>query len=133
MEEVDLMKIGFGAACLVAFAALAFLGATADAAPLASRPALHPSGGLVQPASHSSVHHYRRHAKYHHHRYGKYHYKSRRGWLPPLKEHRHAPGKWSHKHCHDWHRCHYYFYGYKQWAKWNPTGSRAYFYRRYHH
>ena len=74
------MKIGFGAACLVAFAALAFLGATADAAPLASRPALHPSGGLVQPASHSSVHHYRRHhAKYHHHRYGKYHYKSASG------------------------------------------------------
>ena len=126
------MKIGLGVGCLLALSALAFQGATADAAPRPPKHAIAPANNLVQKTGYRG-HHRWHHAKYHHHRYGKHHRKCRRGWLPPLKEHRHAPGKWSHKHCHDWHRCHYYFYGYKQWARWNPTGSRAYFYRRYHH
>ncbi|HWV83357.1 MAG TPA: hypothetical protein VNZ50_18150 [Hyphomicrobiaceae bacterium] len=112
--------------------ALTFLvlpGAPAAAAPLPShRVAI--TSGVVLTNGHRPYHHrvYRHRAK-HSYRHRKCH----KGWLPPLPRYRHAPGKWSHKHCHDWHRCHYYFYGYKQWARWNPEKSRAYFYRRYHH
>jgi hypothetical protein len=42
-------------------------------------------------------------------------------------------GEKYHRHCGDWHGCHYYFYGYLQWEKWNPGGSRKYFLKRYHH
>jgi hypothetical protein len=41
--------------------------------------------------------------------------------------------KVAHDHCGDWHRCHYYFYGYKQWERWDLGKYRAYFVRRYHH
>ncbi len=42
-------------------------------------------------------------------------------------------GERYHRRCGDWHRCHYYFYGYLQWEKWNPGGSRKRFLKRYHH
>ncbi len=72
-------------------------------------------------------------------------YKSR---LPAYPSRYHSWSKWDykknlhsrryvgekyHRHCGDWHRCHYYFYGYLQWQKWNPNGSRAAFLRKYHH
>ncbi len=115
---------------------LAMQGAPASAAPLPSHRVAAPpavilaNGERIHYRAHR--HHGRSHAK-HHRKYHHRHRKCRKGWLPPLPKYRHAPGKWSHKHCRDWHRCHYYFYGYKQWSRWNPEKSRAYFYRRYHH
>lgn len=133
------------ALCLTALSAFALQGGPASAAPLPSHrvAATAPIAHTVGHRSHH--HHHHRYSHYTHHhahrphaRHGCWHHKWRRakcrkGWLPPLPRYRHAPGKWSHKHCHGWHRCHYYFYGYKQWARWNPDKSRAYFYRRYHH
>jgi hypothetical protein len=117
---------------------LALLGGPAAAAPLSSHRVAASSIVIQtngQRVHRDRVHRHRAHhrAHRHHAKHGYRHRKCRRGWLPPLPRYRHAPGKWSHKHCHDWHRCHYYFYGYKQWARWNPDKSRAYFYRRYHH
>ena len=83
---------------------------------------------MAHTVSHRAHHHARRHRTTHAHRKHGY----RKGWLPPLPVSRHLPGKWSHKHCKDWHRSHYYFYGYQQWVKWNPDKSRAYFRRHYH-
>ena len=108
---------------------LAMLGGPASAAPLPSHRVATSSALIL---TNGQRVHYRAHR--HRAKHGYRHRKCRKGWLPPLPRYRHAPGKWSHKHCHhSWHRCHYYFYGYKQWARWNPDKSRAYFYRRYHH
>ncbi len=120
---------------LLALSCVAMQGKAATAAPLPSHRVATPAAmtHAVDHRTYDRAHGH--HAKYGH-RHGKYghrHRTSRAGWLPPLKDHRHLPGKWSHKHCHDWHRCHYYFYGYQQWAKWNPDKSRAYFRQRYHH
>lgn len=117
------------ALCLMALSALALEGGPASAAPLPSHRVAASSAIILTNGQRTYRHRVYRHRT----KLGYRHRKCRRGWLPPLKEHRHAPGKWGHKHCHDWHRCHYYFYGYKQWARWNPDKSRAYFYRRYHH
>jgi hypothetical protein len=62
----------------------------------------------------------------------RYHSWSRWDYRKKLHSRRYAGEKY-HRHCHDWHRCHYYFYGYLQWQKWNPNGSRAAFLRKYHH
>jgi hypothetical protein len=93
----------FGGLALIAVAATQ----PVQAAPLAAASAVKVDAGMAEAAS------YRKH----HHLRGP---KWRRAYA------------YHHDHCGDWHRCHYYFYGYKQWRKWNP-GSRAYFYRRYHH
>jgi hypothetical protein len=121
------------ALCLLALSVLTHQSGSASAAPLAPHRVADASAAIL--ANGQRVHRHRVHHRAHGH-HAKYHHRHRncrRGWLPPLPKYRHAPGKWSHKHCHDWHRCHYYFYGYKQWARWNPEKSRAYFYRRYHH
>lgn len=123
------MKVRF-ALCLMALSALALQGGSASAAPLPSHRVA--ASSAVIPTNGQRIHYHRVHR--HRAKHGYRHRKCRRGWLPPLPEYRHARGKWSHKHCHHgWHRCHYYFYGYKQWSRWNPDKSRAYFYRRYHH
>jgi hypothetical protein len=116
--------------CLTALSALALQGAPASAAPLPSHRIAASSAAILTNGQRVYYRTHRHRAKHHYHRR---HHKCRKGWLPPLPRYRHAPGKWSHKHCHDWHRCHYYFYGYRQWSRWNPEKSRAYFYRRYHH
>ncbi len=123
-------------AMVIGLLALGLLhGNAATAAPLPSHRVAAPPV-MTHTVGHRTYHRtHRHHAKYTH-RHGKYrhrHRKCRKGWLPPLKEHRHLPGKWSHKHCGDWHRCHYYFYGYQQYSKWNPDRSRTYFRKRYHH
>ena len=62
----------------------------------------------------------------------RYHSWSRWDYKKKLHSRRYV-GEKHHRHCGDWHRCHYYFYGYLQWQKWNPNGSRAAFLRKYHH
>ena len=62
----------------------------------------------------------------------RYHSWSRWDYKKKLHSRRYVGEKY-HRHCGDWHRCHYYFYGYLQWQKWNPNGSRAAFLRKYHH
>jgi hypothetical protein len=120
---------------LTAIAALIIQGASAQAVPLPTQRVATPAP-TIQSVAHRSYHRgHRHHAKHghRHHKHSHHHRRSRQGWLPPLKEYRHLPGRWSHAHCKDWHRCHYYFYGYEQWVKWNPEKSRAYFRRHYHH
>ena len=95
---------------LLAFAAGMF---AAHAAPVSAPAAASVDASLVQTVGYRHHHRWHRHRHHHHHHY------------------RHSG--FSHAHCGDWYRCHYYFYGYKQWRKWNPGYSRAYFYRRYHH
>ena len=62
----------------------------------------------------------------------RYHSWHRKWWKQHLHSRKYVGEKY-HRHCGDWHRCHYYFYGYLQWQKWNPGGSRKYFLKRYHH
>lgn len=123
------MRIGVSALCLLAVSVLGIPGGPAKAAPVSPHALAAPAGSLVQTVGHRTYH--RRHGHYRKHGYR--HRKSRAGWFPAYREHPHLPGRWSHAHCHDWHRCHYYFYGYRQWEKWNPGRSRAEFRRRYHH
>ncbi|WP_072389687.1 hypothetical protein [Hyphomicrobium sp. CS1BSMeth3] len=125
------MRICVSALSFMVLAALAMHGGPAMAAPLSARALASAEPGIVQTVGHRTYHRAHRH----HGKRGYRHRKCRKGWLPPLKEHRHLPGKWSHRHCKgkDWYRCHYYFYGYKQWSMWNPGKSRAYFRRHYHH
>jgi hypothetical protein len=89
------------------------------AVPLSPHIGLEHHSGVAQLAG------YRTPARHRHHRGCKHRH---------LRDpHRHLRGHWDHDHCGDWHRCHYYFYGYKQWLRWNPGKSRAYFIRHYHH
>lgn len=62
----------------------------------------------------------------------RYHSWSRKWWKQHLHSRKYVGEKY-HRNCDDWHRCHYYFYGYLQWQKWNPGGSRSAFMKRYHH
>ncbi len=62
----------------------------------------------------------------------RYHSWSKWDYETKLHSRRYVGEKY-HRHCGDWHRCHYYFYGYLQWEKWNPGGSRKAFLKRYHH
>ena len=123
------MRTSITAGWLLTLSFLALPGGPATAAPLPSHRVTAPAA-MTQTVGHRV--HYRAYHR-HHAKHGYRHRKSRAGWLPPLPRNRHLPGKWSHKHCGDWHRCHYYFYGYRQWAMWNPDKSRAYFRRHYHH
>ncbi len=133
------MRISVSALCALALSMVAMQGGAANAVPLSPRPLASPVDSLVQTVGYRTYHRTHRtcgkHGYKRRYKHGYRHRTCRKGWLPPLKEYRHLPGKWSHSRCKhkDWYRCHYYFYGYEQWVKWNPEKSRAYFRSRYHH
>jgi hypothetical protein len=102
---------------LIAFAAL-MASVPGEAAVRSPHRGLDHRGGVAHLVDHrKSARHHRGYRKHRHYR----------------SNHHHLRGLWNHDHCGDWHGCHYYFYGYKQWLRWNPGKSRADFIRRYHH
>lgn len=122
------MRAGIAIVGFLVLSTLSIASAPAEARPVVPSGAAEAAESPILKTAHRTKARHVRHHTGHRTR----HRRSHAGWLPRLKEHPHLPGIWDHDHCHDWHRCHYYFYGYEQWVKWNPDKSRAYYRRHYH-